>query len=57
MISNKICKKWVDIVSKLDVQIIIPQHVVNFKGDKVKKFLEWFYNLQCGIDLIDNIYG
>jgi flavorubredoxin len=56
MASNKVCKKWVDIVKKLDVEQMVPQHGAIYKKPEYKEFLNWFESLECGTDLIDNIY-
>ncbi len=57
MASGQFCKKWVETVRKYDVQIIAPQHGAIFRGENVKKFLDWLYNLKCGSDFIDELYG
>lgn len=57
MASNKACRAWVEEIRKRDVNIIAPQHGSILKGDYVKWFLNWFENLQCGVDIIDQIYG
>lgn len=57
MASNQFCRKWVETIRKYDVKIIAPQHGAIFRGDNVKKFLDWFYDLKCGQDLMDEIYG
>jgi flavorubredoxin len=44
-------------VSKRKIDMIAPQHGAVFRGESVKKFLEWFRNLKCGVDLIDNLYS
>jgi flavorubredoxin len=54
--SNKVCKKWVNLVKPLNPTMIAPQHGAIFKGENVKKFLNWFENLSCGLDIIDQIY-
>lgn len=56
MASNIFCKKWTESVNKLDVQIMAPQHGAIFKDTHVKEFLNWFSELKCGADLIDDIY-
>lgn len=51
MISNKICRYWVNMVRQMDVEWIVPQHGKSFKGKKmVNKFLDWIEALPCGID-------
>ncbi|AEX85071.1 beta-lactamase [Marinitoga sp. 1135] len=57
MASNIAAKKWVSIVSKLDVEMMTPQHGLLFKKREYEQFLDWFKNLKCGVDLIDDIYG
>lgn len=49
MPSNHAKKVWVDRVRKLDIQVLAPQHGRLFKGDDVKRFLDWFEALQVGI--------
>ncbi len=51
MISNKICRYWVNMVRGMDVEMIVPQHGRMFKGKKmVNEFLNWIEALPCGID-------
>lgn len=53
MNSNKVCKLWVNMIRTLDVEMIVPQHGASFSGKKsVAEFLNWFENLQCGVDLL-----
>ena len=53
MSGNKACRYWVNMVRQLDVEWIVPQHGASFKGkDMVNRFLDWFEELECGIDLI-----
>lgn len=53
MVSNKICRYWVNMVRKMDVESIVPQHGRMFKGKKmVNEFLDWIEALDCGIDLL-----
>ncbi|WP_350449880.1 MBL fold metallo-hydrolase [Aminobacterium mobile] len=56
MASNNVCRRWVKQISSLDIAAIAPQHGAVIRGDDVKKFLSWFENLQCGMDLIETIY-
>jgi flavorubredoxin len=49
MPSNQAKQAWVDCVRKLDIQILAPQHGRMFKGDDVKRFLDWFEALPVGI--------
>jgi flavorubredoxin len=53
MISNKICRYWVNMVRQMDVEAIVPQHGRSFVGKKmVNEFLNWIEALPCGIDLM-----
>ncbi len=56
MASNKVCRAWVKHVRSQQVYTIAPQHGYIFSGENVEKFLEWFYYLECGSDLIDELY-
>ncbi len=57
MASNAVCKKWVERISKYDISMIAPQHGSVMKGAAVGQFLDWFKNLRCGSDIINEIYG
>ena len=53
MVSNKVCRYWVNMVRTLDVEWIVPQHGRSFQGkEMVNSFLNWIENLPCGIDLL-----
>lgn len=53
MSSNKVCRYWVNMVRKLDIEWIVPQHGRFFKGKPmVNRFLDWIEQLQCGVDLV-----
>ena len=56
--SNRVCRLWVHMVRHLDVEMIVPQHGRIFVGKKmVDRFLDWFSQLECGIDLMNqNFY-
>ena len=54
---NIFCKKWVEKTSKLDIQMMAPQHGAILKDENVKKFFNWFSNLKCGADIIEQLYG
>jgi flavorubredoxin len=49
MPSNRAKNDWIARVRKLDVDILAPQHGRLFKGDDVKRFLDWFENLPVGV--------
>lgn len=48
MPSNAAKRVWIDRVRSLDIEIMAPQHGRIFKGDDVKRFLDWFEGLQVG---------
>ncbi len=48
MPSNRAKNDWIDRVRKLDIQYMAPQHGRIFKGDNVKRFLDWFEALEVG---------
>ena len=52
MCSNRAARMWVDMVSKLDIDFIAPQHGPVYRGSAVPAFLDWFAQLECGIDLM-----
>ena len=53
MSGNKACRFWVNMIRKLDVEWIIPQHGRPFKGKAmIDEFLNWVENLECGLDLM-----
>ncbi len=53
MVSNKVCRLWVNMVRDMDIDIIVPQHGRPFVGkEMIGKFLDWFETLECGIDLM-----
>jgi flavorubredoxin len=56
MASNSACRRWVDAVSKLKIDAIAPQHGAVIKGDDVDRFLNWFGNLKCGVDIMDQLF-
>jgi flavorubredoxin len=39
---------WVAMVSKLKIDILAPQHGLMFRGDDVKRFIDWFAGLEVG---------
>lgn len=52
MCSNKAARIWVEAVSKLDIKFIASQHGPVYRGQAVQDFLDWFRELQCGVDLM-----
>jgi len=51
--SRKVCQLWANMVRKMDVDMIVPQHGKRFEGpEMVDRFLNWVSNMECGIDLV-----
>lgn len=56
MNSGSACRNYVERVSKLPIEAVVPQHGAIFAGANAKRFLDWFASLKCGVDLIDQMY-
>jgi len=53
MCSSKVTSLWANMVRKLDLEMIVPQHGLAFKGQKnINLFLDWISELDCGVDLL-----
>ncbi|OYU80119.1 MAG: MBL fold metallo-hydrolase [Burkholderiales bacterium PBB5] len=52
MVSNKVLRLWADMVSTLDIAMIVPQHGAPLTGPAVAEFIDWARHLACGIDLM-----
>ncbi|MEX8497050.1 MAG: MBL fold metallo-hydrolase [Leptothrix ochracea] len=52
MVSNKILRLWVNMVYKLPIRMIVPQHGSPIVGPAVREFLDWANKFSCGIDLM-----
>jgi len=48
MPSNAAKKDWIQRVRKLEINLLCPQHGRMFRGDDVKRFLDWFEALDVG---------
>lgn len=48
MPSNEAKQDWISRVRMLDIEYMAPQHGRIFKGDDVKRFLDWFEALEVG---------
>lgn len=48
MPSNSAKNRWVNRVRKLNPSMLCPQHGSIFTGENVKKFLDWFEDLEVG---------
>lgn len=57
MASNRFTRAWVHKVCRYPVDAIAPQHGAVIRGDDVERFLHWFEHLECGSDLIAELYG
>ena len=49
MPSNKAKEAWCERISSLNPNMIAPQHGSIFRGDDVKRFIDWFSRLEVGI--------
>jgi flavorubredoxin len=57
MASNQAMRLWTNLVKQLDIDIIAPQHGAVFRGKPmVKRFLDWCEDLQCGVDVLSDVY-
>jgi len=50
--SNRAARIWVEQVRALDIAMLAPQHGPIYRGAAVNDFLDWFAELECGIDLL-----
>lgn len=58
MSGNRAMRAWAKIVRGLDIEIIAPQHGAIFRGKPmVERFVSWCENLECGVDLVDELYA
>lgn len=56
MVSNVVTREFASRMSKLAIDAIVPQHGAIMRGPDVKRFFDWFGNLRCGIDLLNELY-
>jgi flavorubredoxin len=57
MASNEALQAWANMIRQLDIEIIAPQHGALFKGKQmVERFIDWCAQLQCGVDLIGDLF-
>jgi flavorubredoxin len=55
--STRAMKAWVKMVRQLDIETIAPQHGAAFRGkEMVDHFLTWCDGLECGIDIMEDIF-
>jgi len=48
MPSNEAKNAWVNRVRRFDIDMMCPQHGAIFRGDDVKRFLDWFESIEVG---------
>lgn len=54
MMSNKACRLWANMIRRLDIQGIAPQHGSPMLDPIVARdFINWIEHLECGLDLVD----
>jgi len=51
MPSNQAKNDWINRVRRLDIDILAPQHGRLYRGEDVKRFLDWFEALEVGIGI------
>lgn len=52
-----VLRPWLDLVRRLDVQTIAPQHGAMLEGaGTVGRFLDWLEQLDCGVTAMDDVY-
>jgi flavorubredoxin len=53
MASGRVCKLWASMARGLDLEWIVPQHGLPFKGKAMcAQLIGWVENLSCGVDLM-----
>lgn len=52
MVSNKVLRLWAQMVRKLPIDMIVPQHGAPMRGAAVQEFIAWIETLPCGVDLL-----
>lgn len=57
MASNRFCRAWVKCVRHYEVDTIAPQHGSLFRGEVAAQFLEWFEQVEGGLENIQGLYG
>jgi len=50
--SNRVCRYWANMVSDLDISMMVPQHGRAMTGPAVNEFIQWIAALECGVDLM-----
>jgi flavorubredoxin len=52
IVSNKVLRLWAQMVRKLPIDMIVPQHGAPMRGAAVQEFIAWIEALHCGVDLL-----
>lgn len=47
--SEKAKRDWCNRVSQLDIEMMCPQHGAIYRGDQVRRFIDWFAQLEIGL--------
>lgn len=47
--SNEAKRRWCERVSRLDIDLLCPQHGAIYRGADVQRFINWFDELQVGV--------
>ncbi len=47
--SDRAKRDWCQRVSQLDIEMMCPQHGAIYRGDQVRRFIDWFSHLEVGI--------
>ncbi len=56
MVSNKVLRLWAQMVRKLSIDMLVPQHGSPIMGAAVGEFIDWIQTLPCGIDLLSEAH-
>ncbi|WP_353683552.1 MBL fold metallo-hydrolase [Thermodesulfovibrio sp. 3907-1M] len=55
--SNSVVKKYLERVSRLNIDVIAPQHgAIIYKKEHIQRFFNWLSGLRCGVDIADEFY-
>lgn len=58
MASGSALRLWVSMVREIKPRLIVPQHGPPIPAEKTEEFLDWLWNLRCGVDLLNGgMYG
>jgi flavorubredoxin len=47
--SDKAKRDWCARVSQLDIEMMCPQHGAIYRGEDIRRFIDWFANLEVGV--------